>query len=229
MNRRRNKRKQNTENINKVYLSASGGRKKKRGQLLGSLLRSQGLSEKIRYAEKVKRMSDSSTESIPDIAEISAHETVKRIRKGTLVPSTWCSSTRISVNSLVQVSIPSTSITRIAHSECKSNRSKIKCSDTKSIMTKTQITQVRGSPLHLPVSFSHPARRDARVIQALNRFQQERIRKHQRCLERIRRDPNTSAAAVRCIRMHFHYIQHLHNFHLFYSKRSLVSLTRNIT
>ena len=53
MNRRRNKRKQDTENINKVYLSASGGRKKKRGQLLGSLLRSQDLSEKIRYAATI--------------------------------------------------------------------------------------------------------------------------------------------------------------------------------
>ena len=61
-----------------------------------------------------------------------------------------------------------------------------------------------------PLSLSVQVTRKARIEKA---HEQERIRKHQRCLERIRRDPNTSVAAVRCIRMHFHYIQHLHNFH----------------
>ena len=44
--------------------------------------------EEEEESRKGKRLSESSTESIPNLGEeISAHETIKRIRKGTLVPS----------------------------------------------------------------------------------------------------------------------------------------------
>ena len=49
-----------------------------------------------------------------------------------------------------------------------------------------------------PLSLSVQVTRKARIEKA---HEQERVRKHQRCLERIRRDPKTSAASVRRVRV----------------------------